>query len=306
MVKNRHSANRLIAEVDFAAPTDTVASVEVLSLAELRVRGSGGALTAPRRPTFHHLLTVQRGHLWHTVDFTGHVLEPGTWLWIRPGQVHQWHDLTTAEGTLILFEAEVLDPTTAQIAALNSTHAPVVHTPTGDSRVATNLALKHLQTEFQLARRASTPLHVAILGHLLAALVLRLTDTSHAVGTPAGEHPATFLKFRDAVDAHFDRTRRVNDYADMLGYSPRTLSRATMAAAGVGAKEFIDRRVLLESKRLLAHGDQSAAQISSQLNFSSPTNFSKFFQERTGDSPLQFRRSARGDIAVRQRPSSTG
>jgi AraC-like DNA-binding protein len=144
---------------------------------------------------------------------------------------------------------------------------------------------------------------VAVLRHLLAALVLRLADTSDAVGTPAGDHPATFLQFRDAVEADFGRTRRVNDYARVLGYSPRTLSRATMAAAGVGAKEFIDRRVLLESKRLLAHGAQSAAQISTQLNFSSPTNFSKFFQERTGYSPLQFRRSARGDAVVRQHRS---
>jgi DNA-binding CsgD family transcriptional regulator len=33
----------------------------------------------------------------HTVDFTGYTLEPGPWLWVRPGQVEQWLDQASAE-----------------------------------------------------------------------------------------------------------------------------------------------------------------------------------------------------------------
>jgi AraC-like DNA-binding protein len=62
----------------------------------------------------------------------------------------------------------------------------------------------------------------------------------------------------------------------------------------VGAKEFIDRRVVLEAKRLLAHGNQSAARVAAQLGFSSATNFSKFFHQRTGQSPIAFRATVRG------------
>ncbi|AZS71972.1 AraC family transcriptional regulator [Streptomyces lydicus] len=92
----------------------------------------------------------------------------------------------------------------------------------------------------------------------------------------------------------FTRSRRVTDYARSLGYAPRTLSRATEAAAGVGAKEFIDRRVVLEAKRLLAHGDQSAARIADRLGFADATNFSKFFQRQTGTTPIAFRVAVRG------------
>src|SRR5271170_8023871 len=67
-----------------------------------------------------------------------------------------------------------------------------------------------------------------------------------------------------------------------------------MDAAGVAAKEYIDRRVLLEAKRLLAHGDQPAAKIAARLGFSSATNFSKFFRQRAGTSPLAFRHAVRG------------
>ena len=67
-----------------------------------------------------------------------------------------------------------------------------------------------------------------------------------------------------------------------------------MTSAGAGAKDFIDRRVILEARRLLAHSDRSAAQIATQLGFSSATNFSKFFRQRTGTSPLAFRHAVRG------------
>jgi AraC-like DNA-binding protein len=102
------------------------------------------------------------------------------------------------------------------------------------------------------------------------------------------------VRFRDAVERDFARTRRLEDYARALGYSPRTLSRATLAGAGVGAKEFIDRRVILEAKRLLAHGNQSASRIGAQLGFTSANNFSKYFQQRTGQSPITFRATVRG------------
>ena len=92
-------------------------------------------------------------------------------------------------------------------------------------------------------------------------------------GSPAPEPDATYLRFRDAVERDFARTRRVEDYAEALGYSARSLARATLAAADLGAKEFIGRRVVLEAKRLLAHSDHSAARIADGLGFSGATHF---------------------------------
>lgn len=137
MVKTRQDRKGRIPEVRFAAPTGTPSGVEVLPLAVLRQRArDSGILTAPQRPTFHHLLALDDGVLWHTVDFTGYALEPGSWLWVRPGQVQQWHDLRQAEGTLILFEPDFLDPVTVEAVALNDPHAPVLHTPTGEQQQA--------------------------------------------------------------------------------------------------------------------------------------------------------------------------
>ncbi|MFC9848604.1 helix-turn-helix domain-containing protein [Streptomyces sp. NPDC060223] len=297
MVRQRRGS-REIADIDFAPPVSTPASVEIMSLAELRqraaVRMGEAGLGAPQRPTFHHLITLSSGSLWHTVDFTGYALKPGSWLWVRPGQVQQWGDLHEAEGMLILFESDFLDSSTVTASRVDDPHAPVLQTPDPEDRHALAMAVDHLSLEFQGLRGISLEAHVAVLRHLLSVLVLRLSQRTTPVGSPAPDPGESFVHFRDAVERDFTRTRRLEDYARALGYSPRTLSRAAIAGAGVGAKEFIDRRVILEAKRLLAHGDQPASRIGAQLGFTSATNFSKFFHQRTGHSPTAFRASVRG------------
>jgi AraC-like DNA-binding protein len=82
----------------------------------------------------------------------------------------------------------------------------------------------------------------------------------------------------------------VADYADRLGYSVRTLTRASAAATGRSARELVDARIALEAKRLLAYTDLPASAVGRRLGFSEPTNFGKFFLRRTGITPAAFRR----------------
>ncbi|MEU9413483.1 AraC family transcriptional regulator [Streptomyces sp. NPDC048281] len=296
-MRKQHNDPRAIADIGFVPAVGTPAGVEVMSLADLRersaVRMGKARLQAPQRPTFHHLIVLSSGSLRHTVDFTGYALTPGTWLWCRPGQVQQWGDLHGAEGTLVLFEDDFLDPGTVSAARVNDPYAPVLQVPDPQDHLALETAVNHLALEFHTLNAMSLESHVVVLRHLLAVLVLRLSEHTAPVGSPAPDPTETFVHFRDAVERDFTRTRRLEDYAQALGYSPRTLSRATLTAAGVGAKEFIDRRVILEAKRLLAHGDHSASRIAAQLGFTSATNFSKYFHQRTGRSPIAFRTTVR-------------
>jgi AraC-like DNA-binding protein len=136
--------------------------------------------------------------------------------------------------------------------------------------------------------------HTASLRHALSLVLLRLAHLESAA--PAGRAVDTaFVRFRAAVEHGFALNRNVADYAHDLGYSPRTLSRVTEQAAGLTAKEFIDRRVLLEAQRLLAHTERPANRIATDLGFSSATNFTKFFRKHTQQTPLDFRRHARAD-----------
>ncbi|KUH38809.1 transcriptional regulator [Streptomyces kanasensis] len=295
-------------EVPFVAPAGVPSGVEVGSLAALAARLPRRSLETPQRPAFHHLLAPSVGVLRHAVDFVDHAVPPGSWLWVRPGQVQQWHDMTGTDGAVVFFETDFLDAATAAAAHLDDPYGAAVHTPAPRDAEALRLAAEHLRHEFDALGRMPLEPHTAALRHLLAVLVLRLSHLARPAAGPAVEHDETFLRFRDAVERDFARSRRVEEYARALGYSPRTLTRAAYAATGLGAKEFVDRRVVLEAKRVLAHSDASVARIAAQLGFSSPTNFGKFFQHRTGHTPLGFRSAVRGrhDTVEAEAEAETG
>ncbi|MBR7838231.1 AraC family transcriptional regulator [Actinospica durhamensis] len=298
MAKNRHAETGTIPTVPFFVRRGAPVGVEVMTLAELRSRVSPDRLRAlPQRPDFHQLFRPASGPLGHTVDFTDYELDPDAWLWVRPGQVQQWGDISRAEGVLILFQPGFLDPATAASAHLDDPHAPVVRHPGPEDAQLLDRALDHLDREYHAPGSLALEHRTAVLRHLLAALVLRLAHLPDAAGVAWPAPDETYLRFRDAVEEGFARSRRGEDYAHLLGYSTRTLSRATAATDGLGAKEFIDRRVVLEARRLLAHTDQSAAQIAAHLGFATATHFTKYFHQRAGLTPTAFRASVHGEAA---------
>lgn len=259
-------------------------SFEIFTISRLRAGGAGRS--QPFRPDRHCLITLTSGALRHAVDFREHPLAPGQWLWTRPGQVQQWGDLDRAEGTVIRFATGCLDPDTAIGVCADDPHAPVLRSPAPEDHALLRAATTQLQWEHS-ADRLAPDTRRQVLRHLLAVLVLRIASLPGVPASP--EQSEVYLAFRDAVERDFANTRTLSDYAEALACSPRTLSRATIAAVGMPAKEFIDRRVVLEAKRMLACSPIPAARIGERLGFSSPTNFNKFFAQRTGTTPIAFR-----------------
>lgn len=290
MAKNGHPR---VVTVDFAPPPGVPTGVEAVRLSTLHGRGSRlRSFSVPSRITFHRILTLTSGTITHTVDFERVEVRPGRWLWIRPGQVQQWGELGGAEGIVVFFESAALDADTARMAGLHDSYIPPVIDPDDASASSLRTLADQLLEEFDALGKIPLEVHTAVLRHLLAALVLRLSYASEK-STGAGTRPLSevFARFRALVERDFARCRDVSAYAARLGYSPRTVSRATHEAFGVPAKQYIDQRVMLEAKRLLAHDDLSAAQIATFLGFPSATSFTKFFRRHSGDTPGAFRQA---------------
>ncbi|GII59525.1 AraC family transcriptional regulator [Planotetraspora thailandica] len=286
----------VVTDVPYRASVGAPPGVEVVDFVGLpaRARSHDVDLYAPKRLAFHELITVRSGTLRYSVDFTEHVLIEGAWMWSRPGQIQQFRsDLTAAEGTVVLFERSFLSPGTVEVARVDqsSWQRPLI--PEGTDR-AVHGVLDLLESEYRSQACPSLEVHVEVLRHLLAVLVLRLTQAHGGVDHDGADVTEAFRRFQSAVDRDFVRTRRVEDFARDLGYSVRTLTRATRAAAGCGAKRFINDRVLLEAKRRLVHTDLAVATVGERLGFSEATVFTKFFRQRTGETPAAFRAHSRG------------
>lgn len=276
-------------QVPFAPARDGAhLPLEVLTFAGLRVMDHRGRRRRPQRPSFHVLALVEAGSGTHRADFENHPLTPRTVVHLRPGVVHQWSDVDTVDGLLILFTPAAADggAEPAGTRLLDAEEWTLVRT-----------AAAHLEAEYADALRRTLPQTPAILRHALSALVLR-ADAGAPAGPSTDRHDV-FRAYRAAVETHFREWRHVGEYASALGYSPRTLSRATLAAAGVSAKRFLDERVTLEAKRLLTHTGMTAAQCARALGFSQAANFTAFFAAHTGQAPSRWRDLERATVTSR-------
>lgn len=278
-----------VRQLRYAPASDSGLGVEVLSFDRLRRMDRARRRTKPQRPDFHVLALVRAGSGRHTADFVDYPLHERTVVWIRPGVVHRWADVEHVDGALILFEQGFLPEPGPAARAAADVFAPACWQVHRDSWQLAVTATDHLALEHSAVAEGQPAASVPILAHLLAALVLRLLPQLDS--PPAAHQPdrEVFHRYRAAVEHRFTEHHHVIDYARTLGYAQRTLTRATRAAAGVGAKQFLDQRILLEAKRLLAHTDLPVNRCAQRLGFDDPANFTTFFQRHTGTPPGRWR-----------------
>ncbi|MEV5981018.1 AraC family transcriptional regulator [Streptomyces sp. NPDC052114] len=253
--------------------------------------GGVGLARRVHRIDFHVLLFFREGPVRHTVDFTPHEARAGDILWIRPGQVHGFSATDRYVGTALTMQPGFLPRATVESTGMYRYDRPPLLRPDEAQRTALAASLEQLQREYLDTATLPLSLHTNVLRHSLTALMLRVAHVSaRAAADECRPQPdTTFTRFRAAVEQGFTTNHSVSAYADELGYSRRTLVRAVRAATGQTPKGFIDRRVVLEAKRLLAHTELPVGRIGAAVGFADSANFSKFFQLHTGLTPAAFR-----------------
>jgi len=273
-----------VRRIGFNAPGGPGLELEVLARGEL-CRRDEASLGEPHRTEFHQLMLVDAGQTWHEVDFVEHLLGPATVLWVRPGQVQRFGPPVTGE--MVLFTHGVPASSSSELALpLGDMRGGPVWHPEADVYPG----IREMARQLRLEAGCPSASADATRRHLLSVLLLRIARTATA-GPASGDADGIASRFAAEVERDFARTHRVADYADRLGYSVRTLTRASTAATGLSAREVLDDRIALEAKRLLAYTDLAASAVGRRLGFSEPTNFGKFFLRRTGLTPAAFRRT---------------
>ncbi|MFD9687641.1 helix-turn-helix domain-containing protein [Kitasatospora sp. NPDC059088] len=281
--------------------------VEVLSFERLRRMDRARRRERPQRPDFHVLALVRSGRGRQVADFVDHPLGERSVVWIRPGVVHRWAEVDGVDGPLVLFEPEVLAGAVGVAEAAGVAGAAGVARAAGVAAFGASCwqvdqedwglvlaGVEHLAREHAAAVAREEPFSRALLGHLLAALLLRAGPPEALRPSAAAGDREVFRRYRAAVEEGFARRHHVADYARELGCTVRTLTRASRAASGLGAKRFLDERILLEAERLLAHTDLPLARCAERVGFDDAANFAAFFRRLAGESPGRWREAAAG------------
>jgi len=251
---------------------------EAVAVSALERRMRVGSEERLHRLEFHLVTVITSGAGWREVDFRSIDCQAGTTLWTRPGQVQRFGggDL---DGIHLLFTDAFLASLPAPRGLAQPNHVRFAGDASNSASI-TALAQELLQ-EFSRADAS----------HMIMQLTLRtlLAHLNRAGTVFQDVQTSTFERFLSEVEHSFQSLHSVEEYADALGYSVRTIARATEAVAGTTPKQVIDRRIALEAQRLLGYTDLPVARIAPDLGFSEPTNFSRFFLRATGSTTTEFR-----------------
>lgn len=291
-----HSRRKLpVTPVAYTPPDGYALDIEVYPVAELRRRAGNVEHRGFERVDFHCLLYVTAGRYAHLVDFEMLDCMRGSLVVLQPGQVHHFGDLSGCEGWMAILRSEVMPSRPAGAARLSEIEVmkqleglPTrLALPTA-SQPAVSEAFERMASD---AKRPGTRAVNALLRSQLEALVLRL----HIDGLSSDEDPVEpaqlqrFRRYRALVEHEFTSWHSVALYAQELGCSEKSLSRAARAVGDRSAKAVLIDRIVLEAKRLLAHSLLPVASIGYEIGFSEPTNFVKFFRRETRLTPGAFR-----------------
>lgn len=276
-------------------PIGHALDIEIFHVSDLRRRATPAAIRAPHRYDFHMLVCVTQGEVTQWVDFRPVPCAPGSLLVLRPGQVHGLGDTHDWDGWMVLFRSEFLPPdaqTTSDLLPTLGIDRLAEHMVLADPDFeATHETIARMRQD---ATRGAQPKDTnVLLRYQLCALILRLGilhDQTAGIEAATSQGLQRFVRFRRLVEQSHASWHQVATYADALGCTEKSLTRAAQQASGLSAKAVIAARITLEAKRLLAHTDRPIYLIAEGLGFAEATNFAKFFKRETGMTPSGFRK----------------
>lgn len=120
----------------------------------------------------------------------------------------------------------------------------------------------------------------------LSEAIYRLQQVEAPKSTRSEE---LFNKFILLLDANFRTVRLVKWYADQLGVTQKYLSEVVKARSQRTPGKWIEAYTLREIRLLLKNSTLSIKQIAARLHFANQSFLGKYFRERVGMSPSEYR-----------------
>lgn len=99
--------------------------------------------------------------------------------------------------------------------------------------------------------------------------------------------------FKLSLNKNYKSAHMVSDYAEEMAVTSDYLNKTLKNMTGISAKDHIQSKLITEAKRSLLFSAISTKELAFELGFEEPAHFNNFFKKITGQTPSEFRISAR-------------
>lgn len=105
-------------------------------------------------------------------------------------------------------------------------------------------------------------------------------------------HRDLFMQFYELLIEHYREHRNIVYYASQLCLTPKYFAKLIKQDTGIAAGDWIDNYIIMQAKTLLkVYPQWTVQQVGLQLGFAEQSTFCRYFKNRVGLSPKDFRQT---------------
>jgi AraC-like DNA-binding protein len=244
------------------------------------------------RHSFFFILLLQSGKGIHEIDFIPYKVNDKSVFYLRPGQVHQLHLKTGAEGYLMEFDTEFYHPpdkvsaqrlrkaTSKNFCKFETSRFEKLHS-----------VLANIFEEWTNKQEAYKDAIRAGLEIFFIEFTRQSTNTGSTSTSSNVYSQERFEEFTELLEKHYVVQKQVTFYTSLMNLSSYQLNEITRTAVGKTASAMIVEYMLLEAKRYILASPDQVKEIADHLGYEDPSYFIRFFRKHTGLSPDAFRKN---------------
>ena len=246
----------------------------------------------PYQKDFYHITLVLKGQKGEiSIDEQRNTVQENFLYFLSPEHIFSWKRDLNIEGFTLFFKPSFLNFYTGtfekdfsffDLAESNM----IVLSPSRIKEVLEDF--KKLYKEFH----TPSAYREQILQTLVLALLYKFKGIQEEFSAqdllPSKKQTLVF-KFKNLVNNLFVTYKQVGDYAKKMFVSANTLNKIVKDLTGKTAKEIINDKVILESKKMLLYTSNDISEIAFSIGFDEPTHFIRFFKAHTLQTPKEYR-----------------
>lgn len=265
---------------------------EVYDLKEYRKK-SGEKAAIPHSHSYYQVIWFLDSQGTHSVDFKTYQIKDNTILFITKDQIHAFDDNYDYNGWLIHFNESFFMHTEVDIFlkySIFKTHENPCYALETEVIQSGKTYIGLIMKE--LSNRARFGFEDCV-RFLLKGFLINLERVHRKRNTETTNRNDSYtlqlFQFKELVEDHFKNGLAINEYAELMNISSKTLNTITKVTANKSPSQLIAERIILEAKRLLKFTSLQIGEIAYNLGFEDPSYFIKYFKRHVHLSPNKFR-----------------
>jgi AraC family transcriptional regulator, transcriptional activator of pobA len=247
----------------------------------------------PHRHDFYQIFWMTSGAPSFNIDFDHFPIEPHTLVFVPPGAVHTFGNQNPAEGFILSFQEDFFEQEGHSVnlflecPALDPAQFRAVLAVPESSVERVETYCKRMFAEFNMKQEGYRAASAALLRLLFVEIRRCLSD--HSTPNPFRKYSALTARFLRRLNARPYQVTTASEVAKFLGVSRSWLNQLVRQETAKNLTDHLRGRLILESKRLLAHSDLNISEIAYELGFDDASYFTRLFRQEQGVSPREFR-----------------